>query len=532
MGKAQLKIEDIRKMAEEKGCKLLSDKYTSRKSRDLEFLFKCGHKRFTSYESFKLSKTGLCRKCTGSEMYTIEEVRKIIEDKGCKLISPEYVGVIEPIEILFSCGHKDTKSLDVFMDTKPVCKMCAKNAFILFDDIKEKIEGNGYKLIGDCFNGGTKTKFGMVDELGYKYKLNINQFKSHIKNNTPLVKFHKDNPYTFENLNLYLKLTNYPLTLDPHEDKWKGNAYKMTFFDNDGYKYYTSFNLLQNNLKSGGIGNRFSPYNIYTLENIKKWLKDNNKPFDLIDGQRYVKNTQKLKFKCHYCPEGEIPCEIGWGEIMNGNGCGVCAGNQIGKFNNLKYKFSSIAQEWCYERNFPKLPEQVAPATHDKYYWVCPECNYEYKAAVSDRTSGGNSCPICKESKGEKRIRKYLSRNADNYSLTFVSQYKFDDCRNLKPLPFDFAIFINNELFAVCEYQGKQHTVPLERFGGEEGFKYIQFRDRIKKDYCQKNNIKLLEIKYTDFDNIESILSQELNLIIPIQESNEIPFLQQELSLY
>ena len=47
------------------------------------------------------------------------------------------------------------------------------------------------------------------------------------------------------------------------------------------------------------------------------------------------------------------------------------------------------------------------------------------------------------------------------------------------------------------EYQGKQHYEPVEFFGGEEQFLLNQKRDNIKREYCDKNNIPLLELKYT-----------------------------------
>ena len=36
--------------------------------------------------------------------------------------------------------------------------------------------------------------------------------------------------------------------------------------------------------------------------------------------------------------------------------------------------------------------------------------------------------------------------------------------------------------------------------------------DKIKSDYCKNNNIKLVIIPYWDFDNIEQILTKELNI--------------------
>lgn len=50
----------------------------------------------------------------------------------------------------------------------------------------------------------------------------------------------------------------------------------------------------------------------------------------------------------------------------------------------------------------------------------------------------------------------------------------------------------------------------LSFFGGEEQFKIQQEHDRRKREYAEKNNIKLLEIWY--YDNIEQILFKELSI--------------------
>lgn len=49
---------------------------------------------------------------------------------------------------------------------------------------------------------------------------------------------------------------------------------------------------------------------------------------------------------------------------------------------------------------------------------------------------------------------------------------------------------------AIIEYNGIQHYIPTEHFGGE-----LQFNQQIKRDtdlrqYCKNNNISLLEISF------------------------------------
>ena len=113
----------------------------------------------------------------------------------------------------------------------------------------------------------------------------------------------------------------------------------------------------------------------------------------------------------------------------------------------------------------------------------------------------GSGCPSCKESKGERFISNYLKKE----KIKFKKQYKFDDCRNILPLPFDFYLLEYN----MCiEFNGKQHYEPIEMFGGEKMFISQQKRDEIKKEYCKQNNIPLIIIKYDE--DIEKILNESI----------------------
>lgn len=49
-----------------------------------------------------------------------------------------------------------------------------------------------------------------------------------------------------------------------------------------------------------------------------------------------------------------------------------------------------------------------------------------------------------------------------------------------------------------------QHYKPINFFGGQKGFDYLQSRDKIKEQYCLNNNLNLIIISYKD--NIEETL--------------------------
>lgn len=116
---------------------------------------------------------------------------------------------------------------------------------------------------------------------------------------------------------------------------------------------------------------------------------------------------------------------------------------------------------------------------------------------------GGQMCPNCKddESIGERRIRTYLELN----NILFEQEKWFSDCRDIKPLPFDFYLPDYN---MIIEYDGEQHY--KQGHFTHSHLSYTQAHDAIKNNYCKENNINLLRIPYWDMDKIETILNDKL----------------------
>lgn len=59
------------------------------------------------------------------------------------------------------------------------------------------------------------------------------------------------------------------------------------------------------------------------------------------------------------------------------------------------------------------------------------------------------------------------------------------------------------------EYNGEQHYKSVKYFGGQETLIKIQKRDKIKQDFCENNNMKILIIKYNEnlYNKIKTILN-------------------------
>lgn len=53
-----------------------------------------------------------------------------------------------------------------------------------------------------------------------------------------------------------------------------------------------------------------------------------------------------------------------------------------------------LASEWDYKKNGAVTPNQVIAVSDKKFWWLCKECGYSWKATVSDRHYG-SGCPRC-----------------------------------------------------------------------------------------------------------------------------------------
>jgi hypothetical protein len=115
----------------------------------------------------------------------------------------------------------------------------------------------------------------------------------------------------------------------------------------------------------------------------------------------------------------------------------------------------------------------------------------------------------CINSVGNMTINRLLNLSGHKYK----TEYWFKDfiC-NTRPYQFDFALLNeNNQLLGLIEYQGDIHFTYRENgWNTKESFEERVKRDKIKFDYCKKNNIKLYYITYLEDieERLEEITSE------------------------
>jgi len=133
---------------------------------------------------------------------------------------------------------------------------------------------------------------------------------------------------------------------------------------------------------------------------------------------------------------------------------------------------------------------------------IC-EKHGEFPQSPKNHIYNKQGCPICNINKNELLIKNNLDKN----NIKYEHQKSFDGCEYVKPLRFDFYLPKYN---TCIEFDGIQHYIPIEFFGGDNALKLQKIKDKIKTDYCINNNIKLIRIKYDE--NIE----EKLNFIFSL----------------
>ena len=182
---------------------------------------------------------------------------------------------------------------------------------------------------------------------------------------------------------------------------------------------------------------------------------------------------------------------------LSGQGCGLC---QLELKPNLsdfieraklthgnKYGYSNV----LFKNNYTKV--NIVCEKHGSFY-----------QRPNDHIRG-NGCPICRESKGEKEIRLFLVKN----NIKFEQQFIFNDCKDIRPLPFDFYL---PDYDTCIEFHGIQHF-EFNLFFHKTiiGLQNQLLRDKIKSDYCSINNIRLMVINYYD---IKELVMNKLKSLI------------------
>ena len=489
MGKNNIRytFEQVKEIIEGKGYELLSDEYKGNKV-NLKIRDTDGYLGFAPFASIQNNTT--FRKFYTLNPFTLDNIKNwlIVEKKPFELLDNEYIDKSHKMKWKCNICNKEFKRDWNSVINGRGCLHCKFDNNDSEDFVKEKwvddlITSKGYEWIAGEYKTQS-TKLTIKDKIGYKYKVSIVNFKNGVR----LHKFNSLNVFCKENVNLWfsLNMPDYKLLTEGKIT----NRVNVDLVDQYGYYYNCKFR----HLIEGSKPVRFDVENIHSIKNIQHYLDEHLPDYKVLDNKfNGINNKTTLidDYGYYY--------EVLWGNIMLGH-----MPVRFHKFNN--YTIHNI-------RNWIKLNNKDYMLLSDNYVsssdtlsFKCTNnnCGGIFSISYSGLMALKNGCPICSVSRGEYEIRLFLNRN----DIDYIPQMKFDNLLGVGggKLSYDFYLPEHNLL---CEYQGEFHD--REVFKGHDLEKQKE-HDRRKREYAKNNNIKLLEIWYWEFDNIEEILIKELGL--------------------
>lgn len=234
-----------------------------------------------------------------------------------------------------------------------------------------------------------------------------------------------------------------------------------------------------------------------TEDFIKKAKKLYNNKYD-YSKVKYINNYTKV---CIICPEhGEF-----WttpNTHLDNHACPKCS-NLIKNHNKYSLEdFIDKANKIHNNRYSYKKVHYINNKTH--VIITCP-IHGDFKQRP-DKHLIGQGCPKCNHSHGENEVERILISN----NIKYECQHVIEIDKNINPSGKAYIDFYLPDYNIFIEYNGEQHYVNRKHFGGRIDFERQKDRDIFVRNYCKENNIRLLEIPYTE-NNIQECIINFIN---------------------
>jgi very-short-patch-repair endonuclease len=149
----------------------------------------------------------------------------------------------------------------------------------------------------------------------------------------------------------------------------------------------------------------------------------------------------------------------------------------------------------------------------DKVKIRCIIHDYWFYQSLEEHTKkksmGG--CPLCSETTGEREVRLFLEKKKLEYTAQMEIENIRPDILKLQYMRVDFYV---KKYRLIIEYNGEQHYKNCGWYkNSKRNLEMQQLRDEVLREYCQKFNFNLLEIKYSEFDNIGKLINAKIKEI-------------------
>lgn len=248
-----------------------------------------------------------------------------------------------------------------------------------------------------------------------------------------------------------------------------------------------------------------------------KWKKAANKMhkgYYLYDKNSFTTSKHYVRIKCP--KHGWFKQKAGM-HAYAGQGCDLCGNLSISESRTRKYKEFIKKAKNIHGQRYDYSSVKYDPESGNVIYEknkkglltiICKiHGAFEVPPSLHASKKYRQGCGRCVRSKGEDQISMYLKKK----NLKFIDHWRDHDCKDVKKLVFDF--YIPSRL-TVIEFDGPHHFRPIKYYKkmtdeqALESYRGTLKRDKIKNDWCTKNDILMLRIPYTE--DVNSILDQKL----------------------
>lgn len=201
--------------------------------------------------------------------------------------------------------------------------------------------------------------------------------------------------------------------------------------------------------------------------------------------QTFKGSTHLAWFNCNICNHEYR------NRISRAN-CSYCGNRKLCDDNDCKICFEKSfashpkAKLWSKSKN-KITPRQIFKVTGTKHVFKCPYCMKYYTSKISNIING-KWCN-CRINKTESKLFKYFKKHYPNIQ----KQVKFDWCKNIRHLPFDFYI---PEYNLLIELDGEHHFNSVGHW--PKKLHEIQERDIMKMKLANEYKLSVIRIDQRD----------------------------------
>lgn len=381
-----------------------------------------------------------------SRRLSYEYVREFFESHSCELLESKYIDNSTKMKFNCSCGRVGSKTYQGFSKV-PRCDECGRE--------------NSLK------------------QLKPRKKFTYEIVKSFIEDNSDC------------------KLES---------KSYKNNSERLEIRCGCGDVFFTGFAKFKDRNKrqcNDCSKDKVRKHNAHSYEDVKRFIEVESESGCKLISKTYINNATPLKMKCKCGEDFEVTFNKFNSRGRKQRHCEKCSSI----IRNEIHSFSIEKVDEIVNSHDCKLISETYVNARSPIEVECG-CGENFVVTLEVFQRGKTRCNICsgKQSRLEATVENYLKQNDVDYR----TEYTFEECRSIEPLPFDFAAMDEDTVKFLIEVDGEQHYHPVEIFGGEEAFIAQKERDKIKDTFCDSQKIKLIRIPYYKIDSLDELIKIHL----------------------